>query len=54
MTFVVIVCYAETASVVWLGRFECGRSWVQALVGQTKGYKIGVCCFSAKHSALRK
>ena len=22
-------------------------------VGQTKDYKIGVCCFSAKHAALR-
>ena len=21
--------------------------------GQTKDYKIGICCFSAKHSALR-
>ena len=22
--------------------------------GQTKEYKIGICCFSAKHAALRK
>jgi hypothetical protein len=22
--------------------------------GQTKDYKIGICCFSTKHSALRK
>ena len=22
--------------------------------GQTKDYEIGVCCFSAKHTALRK
>ena len=22
--------------------------------GQTKDYKIGMCCFSAKHTALRK
>ena len=21
--------------------------------GQTKGYKIGICCFSAKHAAFR-
>ena len=21
---------------------------------QTKGYKIGICCFSAKHAALRR
>ena len=23
-------------------------------LGQTKGYKIGICCFSAKHTALRR
>ena len=22
--------------------------------GQTKGYKIGICCFSAKHAALER
>ena len=22
--------------------------------GQTKNYKIGICCFSAKHAALRR
>ena len=22
--------------------------------GQTKAYKIGICCFSAKHAALRR
>ena len=22
--------------------------------GQTKDYKIGICCFSAKHTALRR
>jgi len=24
------------------------------LSGQTKDYKIGICCFSAKHAALRR
>jgi hypothetical protein len=24
------------------------------LSGQTKDYKIGICCFSAKHEALRR
>ena len=24
------------------------------LSGQTKDYKIGVCCFSAKHAAIRR
>ena len=23
-------------------------------LGQTKDYKIGICCFSAKHATLRK
>jgi hypothetical protein len=23
-------------------------------LGQTKDYKIGICCFSAKHAALRR
>jgi len=23
-------------------------------LGQTKDYKIGICCFSAKHEALRR
>jgi hypothetical protein len=25
----------------------------ELLSGQTKDYKIGICCFSAKHAALR-
>jgi hypothetical protein len=33
---------------------ECDRLWVRARSGQTKEYKIGICCFSAKHTALRK
>ena len=28
------------------------RSWVQATEGQTKAYKIGICCFSTKRAAL--
>ena len=34
--------------------FESGRSWVQAQVGPTKDYIIGICCFFAKHAALRR
>ena len=26
---------------------------LRALLGQTKDYNIGICCFSAKHAALR-
>ena len=32
---------------------ECGRLWVRAPIG-SKDYKIGICCFSAKHAALRR
>ena len=27
---------------------------LEARSGQTKDYKIGMCCFSAKHAALRR
>ena len=27
--------------------------WFEPRSGQTKDYKIGICCFSAKHTALR-
>ena len=33
---------------------ECDRSSVLAQIGQTKDYKIGICCFSAKHAALKR
>ena len=26
----------------------------EPLSGQTKGYKIGICCFSAKNTSLRR
>ena len=35
-------------------RLECGISWVRAPVGQIRDYKIGICCISAKHGALRR
>ena len=35
-------------------RLECDRSWVEPRSGETKDYKIGICCFSAKHAALRR
>jgi hypothetical protein len=28
--------------------------WFEPQLGQTKDYKIGICCSSAKHTALRK
>jgi hypothetical protein len=28
--------------------------WFVCLSGQTKDYEIGICCFSAKHAALRR
>ena len=32
---------------------ECSRLWVWTWSGQFKDYMIGICCFSAKHAALR-
>jgi hypothetical protein len=39
---------------IWVerARLECGRSCVRAPVGSN--YKSGICCFSAKHAALRR
>jgi hypothetical protein len=28
--------------------------WFEPRPGQTKDYTIGICCFSAKHAALRR
>jgi hypothetical protein len=38
----------------WHTLLECDRSWVRAQSSQTKDYKISICCFSAKHAALRR
>ena len=35
-----------TSSMVYRG--------LEPRLGQTKVYKIGICCFSAKHAALRR
>jgi hypothetical protein len=35
-------------------RLVCGRSWVRAPIWYTKDYKIGMCCFSTKHTALMR
>ena len=32
----------------------CGRSWVRPRSSQTKDYKISICYFYAKHTALRR
>jgi hypothetical protein len=31
-----------------------GDHGFEPLSGQTKNYKIGICCFSAEHAALRR
>jgi hypothetical protein len=28
--------------------------WLESRSGQTKDYTFGICCFSAKHAALRR
>ena len=38
-------------SVLASSAIDCG---FEPLSGQTKDYKIGICCFSAKHAALRR
>jgi hypothetical protein len=38
-------------NVVALSVVDCG---FEPRLGQTKDYKIGICCFSAKHAALRR
>jgi hypothetical protein len=37
-------------------RHECGRSYrgFEPRSGHAKYYKIGMCCFSAKHGTLRR
>jgi hypothetical protein len=37
-------------SMLVLSEGDCG---FEPRSGQTKDYKIGICCFSAKHAALR-
>jgi len=34
-----------------LGAVDC---WFELWSGQTKDYQIGICCFSAKRTALRR
>ena len=38
-------------SVLALSAVDCG---FEPRSGQTKDYKIGICCFSTKHAALRR
>ena len=38
---------------VMVSMLQCGRSWVWAQLGQTKVYKISICCFSAKYKGVR-
>ena len=35
-------------------KHHIGGVMVRLLTGQTKDYTIGMCCFSAKHAALRR
>jgi hypothetical protein len=37
-----------------LSFYEYWYQWFKPRSGQTKNYKIGICCFSAKHAALRR
>jgi hypothetical protein len=42
----------DTASVMLtLSVVDCG---LEPRFGQTKDYEIGICCFTAKHAAIRR
>ena len=42
-------------SLLTLTGLECGRSWVRVHVGSIQRLqKIDICCFSAKHTALKR
>ena len=53
---IMILTYSQNCIVVkWLAaHFKCGKLWVRAPVGSNIDYKIGICCFSTKHAALRR
>ena len=40
----------------WRARLECDRSWVRVPVGSNQRLHntIGICCFSSKHTALKR
>jgi hypothetical protein len=50
----ILVFMEHALMYVFLTLLECDRSWVRAQSSQTKDYKISICCFSAKHAALRR
>ena len=47
----IIQLYIVMVSVRTLSAVDCG---FEHRSGQTKDYKIGICCFSAKQAALRR
>jgi hypothetical protein len=42
----------NTYLVIW--KYNCEPLWFEPRSGQTKDYKIGICCFSAMHAALKR
>ena len=49
-------CYFNRIGGVMVSMFDSSavNHGFQLKLGQTKDYKIGICCFSAKHAALRR
>ena len=39
---------------IMVSMLGCHRSWVRVPVGSNQRLYIGICCFSAKHAALRR
>ena len=50
----VVTSIKSTASVVSVLASSAVDRGFEPKSGQTKDYKIGMCCFSAKHAALRR
>ena len=47
----VCVTKKKSVAVVWVKKYEYHHDIISL---KTKDYKIGICCFSAKHTALRR
>jgi hypothetical protein len=50
---VIIVWFIETETLLVVLTLSVVNHSFNTQLGQTKDYKIGICCFSAKHAALR-
>jgi len=53
--FVKVHCISKIQKLhQWCNGLKYGRSWIQAPSVQINDYKIGICCFSAKHKSIKE